>query len=486
MSRLFWHMAKHELKLLQREGSATLTLLTLTVAVALAGWLGAVRTQQQARSTEWFQQAEIERLNLYRARAARMEQQLPEGGRGPIPVYEFTWGPRKPLWPAAWAPLSAVLPPGPLAVAFAGQSDLYPQAFAGWTREAVAESTENPLQMLVGRLDLGLVLLFLLPLLAIALGHDLISGEDENGTLAQVLAQPVTLGALLAAKLAARAALLLGPWLALSTLAVWTTPPGLDAPGVALRWAWFCLASVLYVAFWLLLAAAVNLRFRRTETSALVLAGAWLALLVVVPSAAGLLAASAYPVPSRAEFVEARRATDEASKEIPEREALTAFFAAHPDLPADLSAYPPDGRPYVTAHARREARLRQHEEISRRFALPLERQRRLITCLSFLSPVLGLREALAELAGTGHGRYEHFLSQARGFHQATTRYFYPPVFHVREFPAEAYDRVPRFHYQEEAAHDVVSRALPSLLPLALVTLVLAAWVVMAALRPAPR
>jgi ABC-2 type transport system permease protein len=130
------------------------------------------------------------------------------GLNGPIPQYEFAWGPRKPLWPTAWAPLSAVSPPVPLGALTRGQTELQRSAFAGWTLTPSAQSTESPLSLLAGSFDFTFVVLAVFPLLAIALTWDLLSGEAEAGTLGLLLSHPVRMGQIVCGKLLARAATL--------------------------------------------------------------------------------------------------------------------------------------------------------------------------------------------------------------------------------------------------------------------------------------
>lgn len=93
-----------------------------------------------------------------------------------------------------------LLPPGLLAPLAIGQSDLLPYYFKVSTdsRETIMASNEieNPNRLLAGRFDLALVLIFLYPLLILALTYNMLSVEQEQGTLALVLSQPVSLATL--------------------------------------------------------------------------------------------------------------------------------------------------------------------------------------------------------------------------------------------------------------------------------------------------
>ena len=65
----------------------------------------------------------------------------------------------------------------------------------------------SPRKLLVGHFDLLFVMVYGYPLLIIALTYNLLATEREEGTLALVLAQPIRLRTLVAAKIALRGAL---------------------------------------------------------------------------------------------------------------------------------------------------------------------------------------------------------------------------------------------------------------------------------------
>ncbi|MGD9904714.1 MAG: ABC transporter permease, partial [Vicinamibacterales bacterium] len=110
------------------------------------------------------------------------------------------------------APRYAALPPGPLAPLAIGQSDLLPYYFKVSTdaRENIVAATEieNPQRLLVGRFDLAFVLVYFYPILILALAYNMLSGEQEQGTLALALSQPVPLRTLATGKVLLRAAVL--------------------------------------------------------------------------------------------------------------------------------------------------------------------------------------------------------------------------------------------------------------------------------------
>ncbi len=55
------------------------------------------------------------------------------------------------------------------------------------------DEIENPVHLISGRFDVAFVILYLYPLVILAISYNLISREQESGTLAMTLAQPVSL-----------------------------------------------------------------------------------------------------------------------------------------------------------------------------------------------------------------------------------------------------------------------------------------------------
>ncbi|MBY0376332.1 MAG: ABC transporter permease, partial [Bryobacteraceae bacterium] len=123
------------------------------------------------------------------------------------------------------------MPPGALAPLAVGQSDLYPYYFKISLRSKQTtlnnDEIENPVNLLAGRFDLAFVIVYLYPLLILALSYNILSGEKEQGTLALTLANPVSLTKLLAGKMLARAGLLLGLAVGITAVAVWVA--GVDS-----------------------------------------------------------------------------------------------------------------------------------------------------------------------------------------------------------------------------------------------------------------
>jgi ABC-2 type transport system permease protein len=186
----------------------------------------------------------------------------------------------------------AVMPPADLAPLAIGQTDLLPYYFRITTdaKESVLAATEleNPQRLLAGCFDLAFVIIYLFPLLILALSYNLLSAEKERGTLALALSQPTSLRALVL-KIAPRLLLFLGLAFACAVaaalLASLLTGLSLMSGAVLAKLlAWIAIVS-LYGLFWFVLAVAVAALDKSSAGNAVILAGAWVLIVMLVPSA---------------------------------------------------------------------------------------------------------------------------------------------------------------------------------------------------------
>jgi ABC-2 type transport system permease protein len=139
---------------------------------------------------------------------------------------------------------------------------------------------------------------FLVPLMAIGLGFDLVNGEYNRRTMSRILAQPIYRDALLFGKFLAGLVTL-----AISLVALWLLviglglimigiPPSIEEMARSLV---FLLVTIAYAGVWLALAMLFSILFRSPATAALSALGLWLFLTVIWPVLAPGIAAAVLP-----------------------------------------------------------------------------------------------------------------------------------------------------------------------------------------------
>lgn len=138
------------------------------------------------------------------------------------------------------------------------------------------------------------VVSFLVPLVAIGIGFDLVNSERNQRTLSRILAQPIYRDALLFGKFLAglltMAIMLVALWLLVIGLGILMLglPPG---PEEVTRAFAMLFVTVIYAGVWLALALLFSIIFRSPATAALAALGLWLFLTILWPLLAPYLAA---------------------------------------------------------------------------------------------------------------------------------------------------------------------------------------------------
>lgn len=433
MLRAIFHA---EWRSLWRERGAWAALIGFMILAAYAASVGAsdsrrVRLEQSVILTE-----EAERLSELAALARAAEAGQPVRHQD---------DPRDPLRVgSSLGRRTATLPPGPLAAVAVGQRDLLPQSIVV-TSEARREGPGDEesgeiLQRAAGAFDLAFVIVYLLPLLVIALLFDVLARERESGTLAMVLSQPISLTRLITAKALARVAALalvvVGPCFVLPM-----------ALGQGISWGAGALYLGLlcaYVGFWVVLCLCVNAYGKTSAGNGLALMTTWLGLVVVLPGLASVAVDAIYPSPSRVELVSrAREVTRQAEAEVSE---LTGDHGAAPEVD--------DAERRV---ALEEQLASQSAPVLDEFEQQLSRQQALVDRLRFLSPAIITYEALTDLAGAGVPRHQHFSQQVERYHADYQRYFFDRVRAKTTLSAADLTALPSFELEELPQGVVLAR-----------------------------
>ncbi len=319
---------KHELRQLAADRLLYALMVLFAVLIGYGLWNGErwVRFQEQAIAAAHQEEATAVMRAKQQAERIRLGQEKPRWWSSSTDLRGFLW----------YHLVSyAAKPPAPLAALAIGQSDLYPYllkvdtgAKAGFT---TAYETANPTKLLLGPFDLAFVIIYLLPLFIVALSCDLLAGERESGVLSLLAAQPVSLLRIVLSKIGFRFGFIL--LLMGGLLSAVFALTGLDSSAPDLLWrllGWFGVVAA-YAMFWFFLAMLVIACGARSATNALALAALWLVAVVLVPAGVNLWITTAYPLPSRTEYVKTLRDTGD---EIFEQEAQTTerFFADHPRI----------------------------------------------------------------------------------------------------------------------------------------------------------
>jgi ABC-2 type transport system permease protein len=457
---MLWRIMRHEWRTLTADRTVWLVAALFLGIVGYGLYNGIAWTSFQEATLAEVAAAEEARIAEMRGRLVEIEAGRAQGGFN---------DPGNPASVGSAGVRHAVLPAAPLASFAVGQSDLHPYYVRMTTREDARAlikngEMENPTNLLSGRFDLAFVVVFLFPLLILALSYNLLSQERENGTLAMVLSHPVALSRLVAGKVALRFLLIVGLAVGLALLGALATG-ALGGAGGAGRFALWAAVVAAYGVFWFAAALGINALGRTSAWNATALLGVWLALVVVAPALIHVAASTLHPVPSRVEMIQAMRvASDEANRA--GSTLLAQYFEDHPEM-APMAGEPNMGDFWTRSFAVQAEVARMTAPVQEHFDRQLAGQQALVARYRYLSPAILAQEALNDISGTGTARFERFRGEVERFHAEYTGYFVPRMFQGARLGAADYDEIPRFAFEEEPAGEVAGRLWLALLGLVL-------------------
>jgi ABC-2 type transport system permease protein len=404
---------RRELRLLLRSRMAVAALALLGMLSLAACLNGFHQVRAQAAAIEQAQTLQGESADLLMARYGREQEP------GIISYHRFVL-----TWDA----------PAPLGFAAIGQRDIAPWLLRvralGLQAQLYEGDHANPELALAGRFDFAFVLVYLAPLVLIALLHDLISSEREAGRLRLLHSLPGAGRGLWQRRAGLRAAAV---WLALSA----------PACGVAVlagapvqQWAGLLTVAALYLLFWAGLCVWLGARERSSGAHAAHLIGAWLLLCLVLPTLGQAALQRALPAESGMELMLAQREEVHAGWDRPKPETFERFFQDHPEW---RDTAPVKERfhwkwYYALQHA---GDWSVREQVAA-YRSTIEARERGARKLGWLLPGVAAQAGVHRLADSDLEAHLAYLDRVASLHRELRLHLYPYVFDERPWtPADA-------------------------------------------------
>ncbi|MEM9208157.1 MAG: DUF3526 domain-containing protein [Pseudomonadota bacterium] len=435
---------RHERLSFLFRGPALLALALVVVSFAYAGWSGDRWRDARLDSALDFETQKLEALADYRQQLIDIET----GDEAPGP---YDANPMSVTIPA-------VLPPAALADFAVGQADLHPSSaeISTWRNLSSVFGRyqfDNPTTLASTAFDLALVIIVLMPVLMIAVSFDVLAGERSRGTLAMILASPVTLSKLVWTRLAFRNGLI---WLiAIAVMAMLVVLN--DAGGDRLaRFGLWLGASLLYALFWFVTIAFCVSRFRSATATAGSLVGLWLLFTLALPATFATLAESLYPTPSRLAFLsEIREAQGNTNRNL--AKLTEGFLMDHPDLTVGDEGMPSYLR---AAYLSNEAARESTRPIVDAYEAARAGRDRTIRWAQFLSPSIIAQRLLIQSAGADLGRQFRFQNQVHRALADLSAAIGPSVVSRNRMTLDRFDELNTFTFDDVAASDIARAGAP--------------------------
>jgi ABC-2 type transport system permease protein len=285
------------------------------------------------------------------------------------------------------------------------------KVFVGWNLPTSA-ATQNTTQDIFPTVDLSFIIGVLLSALALMLSFDALSGEKADATLKLMMSNSVS-----------RSSIVFGKWLGLSltlfvpfllgiviSLLIFLATTGTQlTAGSWIALAIALLASLIYLALFLLIGIVVSAIAHRRSTSIFSCLAAWGLLVIVLPQAANAVSEMVDPVPTTQEIEKNIRLFYNDFAETLRKANMDLAEEAKREGWNDGKAI---GGQYGNALKMAIKNREDVNNIEREFWTKVSGQERIGRILSIVSPYSDLTQILISLADTGPEVQREFLLQA--------------------------------------------------------------------------
>jgi len=306
-----------------------------------------------------------------------------------------------------------------------GQSDVNPLlqsvTIRGLEGQKYDTDFENPSLLMSGNLDLGFVIIYLFPLVLIAMTFNLYSEEKELGTWRILAAQTSEKTQFLLKKLMVRILFVFGVLVFLMFFASLLLAIPMDKN----FWAIF-IQSILYLIFWSVLCFYVVSFLKNTNFNALSLISIWVALTILFPALVNNYVLYKYQVPEALGAMVEQRDGYHEKWDLEKDATMVGFLEAYPqfgkyDVPEDEFSWI---WYYGMQHMGDLAAKETSEEMTKKIML----RNTVSEKIALFLPTMHAQLTFNNLAGTDMLSHIDYLKALTEFHENLRLDFYTEIF----------------------------------------------------------
>ena len=331
-------------------------------------------------------------------------------------------------------------PPAPMAFVAPGQYDGAPSVFrvrALAVEGQIYESERmNPELAVQGRFDFAFVLVYIAPLLLIALLHDVRSREYEAGRLIVLNSSPDPRWRVWFPRIFVRAGL---------TAAALGSPlvvAGLLSNAEIFDIVYAVGLVLAMVVFWTLVCSFVARERISSASNAATLGAIWFVVTLLAPAAANLMVNASFPIPSGPGIARENREAVNDGWDLPREETLARFYTHYPEWTDTSSLTTPFHWKWYYAF--------QHlgdvhvADTSRGYREGVRARERLAGFVSIFLPPVAIMRSLRSLAQTDLEAELIYQDRIRAFHTQLREFYYPYIFREQSFERSDFDKSPKY------------------------------------------
>lgn len=355
----------------------------------------------------------------------------------------------------------AIKPANALSALSIGQNDVYARfkrtRFSTEIFSNELDEFKNPEQLLTGNLDLSYFILFLFPLLFIAISYNTASADKEAGINKLLASQSGNLQKVIAARVIFRWLLALLP-VFISVALAWWQIRNKTSFSYSHFFQWLGI-SLLYAFFWLSIVLFIISRGWNSMVNALSLAGIWLLLLVGIPGILNSWYQYKYPNYIQQEVTQLR---DDKSKyaDLPLPVHKENFYKRFPSLIKDSATVDTTELRWCSYAM---MGIEREKQVYNSIAAKTTAQNKKEEQFFWINPVGGLTRAFNTVSGSTLHNKQHFETSILDLRMQKAEYLFGNFFAKPHFAKAELAGVPKYKPEAAASSGLIIYLWPTML-----------------------
>jgi ABC-2 type transport system permease protein len=329
-----------------------------------------------------------------------------------------------------------------------GQRDINPSLLSVSIRnleeQKYTSDLINPLFQMLGNMDFSFVLIYLFPLVIIALGFNLVSEEKEDGTWSLVLSQSNNPLKMLKIKMIIRLFGILITLILLFIIAKFYLAIPFDKSFIA-----YILTSILYICFWFALTWLVVSFHKQSSQNAMILLITWLMLTIVIPAGINALNVYLYPVPEALNTILESRDGYHNKWDEPKEPTLAKFHKHYPEL--SHFKHPKDqDYSWLWYYAMQQMGDDEAAIHANSFKQKLRARNDFTTISGLFFPTIHAQLSLNSISKSDMDNYLNFIVDLEKFHEKKRLFYYPKIFSEERVSDQNWNKIGlEFFYEKQ-------------------------------------
>lgn len=319
----------------------------------------------------------------------------------------------------------------------------------------------NPFFQLLGNLDFSFVLIFLFPLIIIALCYNLWSEEKESGRWSLLTVQSPKPMNIIMSKLVLRLFVLLLLLLILLIIAILYMDIPLDESVFS-----FAGLSLLYICFWFSLSWWVISIGKSSRQNAIILLTFWISLAFILPAVVNNAVAYLYPIPEAYDTTLESRDGYHTKWDQPKDPTIEKFKKLYPE-------YKKYNHPEEASFSWLWYYAMQHlgdaESLEARKAMKekLHKRNELTKRIAYFVPSIHTQLGMNAICRTDMTNYLKYMEALESFHEKLRVSFYPQIFEATPIKSQNWSQYELDHFTDQRGINLLL-----FLPLVLINIIL--------------